>query len=103
VPDRIAARPARTLRSSLAVLAVALVAMAQATIVHAAQRAQDTPTSEPWECTQCRLCKESPKKVCGDTKTCSSDCAQLCTVCSQKSLTGSGARGGQHWKFESTP
>jgi hypothetical protein len=86
------------------VLAIAGVAMMQATILHAAQRTQGTSTtSEPWECTQCRLCKQSPKKVCGDTKTCSSDCAQLCTVCSQKSLTGSGAGGGQHWKFESTP
>jgi hypothetical protein len=96
-------QPARTLRSGLAVLAIALVATTQATILYAAQRAQDTPTSEPQECVQCRLCKENSKKVCGDTKTCSSDCAQLCVLCSQKSLTGSGAGGGQHWKFESTP
>lgn len=92
------------LRSGMAVLAIALVAMMQATILQAAQRSQDTPTaSEPQECAECKLCKDSPKKVCGDTKSCSSYCAQVCILCSQKSLTGSGANGGQHWKLQSTP
>jgi hypothetical protein len=76
------------------VLAVASVAMSYAAVLHAAQRTQDTTTtSEPWECAQCRTCKDSPRKVCGDTKTCSSYCAQLCVLCSRKSLTG-GANGG---------
>lgn len=75
-------------------MAVLFLATTQAGMVFAAQRVQDTPSSEPQECTQCRLCKENPKKVCGDTKVCSSECAQLCILCSQKSVTGTGASGG---------
>jgi hypothetical protein len=82
------------LRRYLAVLTIALLAGIQASAINAAQR-NDSPTpDEPWECTQCRVCKDNAKKVCGDTKACTSNCTQLCVLCSQKSLTGNGAIGG---------
>jgi hypothetical protein len=90
------------------VLAIALFTSAQPTVLHAAQRQQGTPSAEePWECAECRTCKDNPKKVCGDSKSCSSYCAQLCVLCSQKSLTGTGAGsaagGGQRQKLEAPP
>jgi hypothetical protein len=102
VPYRTIGRPA-TLRRRLARLAIILAVTAPATLSWAAQRLNDsTTTSEPWECAQCRICKDEPKKVCGDTKTCSSYCAQLCVLCSQKSLTG-GANGGANSGLSQRP
>lgn len=81
-------------RRVLTTVAAVILALTQTSALLAAQRQQEGTTTEPWECTQCNLCKENAKKACGDSKTCSSDCAQLCIICSQKSLTGNGTSGG---------